>query len=40
VKLTVAVVVFKSEIRKIVRASVLLGNYVVHVQVLAVLRSW
>ena len=37
-KLTVAVVVYQPEIRKIVHASVLLGNYVVHVQVLAVLQ--
>ena len=34
--LVMAVVVYQPEIRKIVRASVFLGNHVVHVQVLAV----
>jgi hypothetical protein len=38
VKLAVAVLVYQPEIRKIVRASVFLGNHVVHVQVLAVLQ--
>ena len=33
-----AVVVYQPEIRRIVRASVLLGNHVVHVQVLAILQ--
>jgi hypothetical protein len=38
VKLAVAVVVYQPEIRKIVRAAVLLGNHVMHVQVLAVVQ--
>jgi hypothetical protein len=38
VKLTVAVVMYEPEIRKIVRAAVFRGNHVVHLQVLAVLQ--
>jgi hypothetical protein len=38
VKLAVAGVMYQSEIRKIVRASVFFGNHVVYVQVLAVLQ--
>jgi hypothetical protein len=39
VNLAVASVVYQPEIRKIVRASMFLGNHVVHVSLLAVLQS-